>query len=70
MTDVMRKESRQLSSGALTHINQIKEMGNDFHELISSIFRSPREMALAKTKLEECVMWAVNGISLSDDPTS
>lgn len=70
MLDVMHKESKQLNEAQKSTIDKIKAMGNEFYCLLSEINNSTinrelsfnREFALAKTKLEEAVMWAVKGI--------
>jgi len=40
----------------------IKDKGLEFHELVSGIGNS-REISIAKTKIEEAVMWAVKHIT-------
>ena len=44
---------------------EIKEAGNDFYAMLHSLGDS-REIEMAKLKLEECVMWAVNGVCNND----
>lgn len=41
--------------------NEIKRLAQQLHDIIVSMDKS-REQALAITKLEECVMWAVKGV--------
>ena len=41
---------------------KIKDMGLAFHDFVGSIGNS-REISLAKTKIEEAVMWAVKHIT-------
>jgi len=60
--DVMRLHEKPLSDIAADRVYKIKKMGNNFHEYLES-FPNNRELSLAKTKLEEFVMWAVKGIS-------
>lgn len=63
--DVMNSEPRSLSSEHKASIGEIKEFGNDFYALLSSLGDS-KEMEIAKLKLEECVMWAVKGVCNND----
>jgi len=68
MLDVMRIKSGELSASQKSAIEFIKDFGNQFHHHIDTFkelkeFKGGREIALAKTKLEECVMWAVKGVS-------
>lgn len=43
-------------------IDNIKDMGLQFHGFVESLGQS-RELSLAKTKIEEAVMWAVKHIT-------
>ena len=63
MKDVMCKVSKPLTSEQAENINTIKGLGNGFHDFLESI-PAGREVSLAKTKLEEAVMWAVKGVCL------
>jgi hypothetical protein len=60
--DVFNKNKIELSK---THEQLILDIKNKAEELDNLIvcFHAPREMALARTKLEECVMWATKGIA-------
>lgn len=60
--DVMRLHVKPLRAMAVKQMERVKIMGNDFYAYLEN-FPKTREMSLAKTKLEECVMWAVKGIS-------
>lgn len=60
--DVMNKENKSLSDEQIKNIELIKNIGNGFHEMLDLLTKN-REISLAKTKLEECVMWAVKGVS-------
>lgn len=70
MADVFHKEYGVLSDETKAFIKQIKEKAEELEQLFnkrpgcdpSSIFPDSRESALAKTKLEESVMWFVKGI--------
>lgn len=60
--DVMRVASRMLSNAELATIGEIKQLGNELHAKIDAV-GSGREISLAKTKLEEAIMWASKAIS-------
>jgi hypothetical protein len=60
--NVMRHEYRTLSAEEKSQMQQIKDAGLMFHNLLTDI-GSSREISLAKTKLEEVVMWAVKHIT-------
>lgn len=68
VVNVFRPEYRELSLEESDLVSRIKDKAQELYFLIeSSIQESPspkgREIALAKTKLEESVMWAVKGIT-------
>jgi len=60
--NVMRQTYRVLSAEEKEQMQKVKDMGLEFHALVSSLGGS-REIALAKTKIEEAVMWAVKEIT-------
>lgn len=60
--NVMRHQYRTLSTKEKEVMRDVKDMALAMHDLLSSIGAS-RELSLAKTKLEECVMWAVKDIT-------
>lgn len=60
--DIFRKQYLDLTKEQTDLISEIKEKSEYLMTLIDSIGLH-REAALAKTKLEECVMWAVKGIT-------
>jgi hypothetical protein len=62
VNNTMRHSYRVLSTSEKENMQLIKDQGLAFHELISSIGNS-REISLAKTKVEEAVMWAVKEIT-------
>lgn len=62
MTDVMRRKYRELSNTEKVRMDDIKSMGEDFASYIDSLGQS-REYSLAKTKIEEAVMWATKGVT-------
>lgn len=60
--NAMRQAYRQLTDAEKNNMASIKAMGNSLHSFIDSLGNS-REISLAKTKVEEAVMWAVKGIT-------
>ena len=60
--NVMRHEYRVLTDEEKAKMQWLKDAGLQLHELIESI-GSSRELSLAKTKVEEAVMWAVKHIT-------
>ena len=60
--NVMRHSYRVLSDEEKAQMQAVKDAGLSFHELITSLGDS-RELALARTKVEEAVMWATKHIT-------
>ena len=60
--NVMRRQYRPLTVEEKLYIDQVKQMGQDFWNLLNDGGNS-RELALAKTKVEEAVMWATKHIT-------
>jgi hypothetical protein len=60
--NVMRHEYRILSAVEKIQMQEIKDKGLELHELIEAAGAS-RELSLAKTKVEESVMWAVKHLT-------
>ena len=60
--NTMRHSYRVLSDAEKANMSSIKDKGLEFHDLIAGMGNS-RELALAKTKIEEAVMWAVKHIT-------
>ncbi len=58
----MRHEYRVLSDDEKISMKKIKDMGAGFIAYLDTI-EPGRENPLAKTKIEEAVMWAVKGIT-------
>jgi hypothetical protein len=58
----VRHQYRVLSEDEKAQMTKIKDIGLEFLEYIDSI-GSSRELSLAKTKVEEAVMWAVKSIT-------
>lgn len=66
MTDVMRKKYRPLTPGEELAMVEIKEAGEAFLRVLTTNaprIADPRHAALARTKIEEAVMWAVKGVT-------
>ncbi|RAK51184.1 Acb2/Tad1 domain-containing protein [Phenylobacterium soli] len=62
VNNVMRHAYRVLSDAEKAQMQAIKDEGLKFHDLVEDIGAS-RELSLAKTKIEEAVMWAVKHIT-------
>ena len=62
VNNVMRHEYRVLSELEKNQMQDVKNQGFDFYNLIDSM-GSSRELSIAKTKIEEAVMWAVKHIT-------
>ena len=60
--DVMRQNYKALSDAEKVNMAAVKQHGAALHDLISAMGNS-REISLAKTKVEEPVMWATNHIT-------
>jgi len=62
VNNTMRYQYRFLSDAEKANMQAIKTMGLRFHELVVGLGNS-RETSIAKTKIEEAVMWAVKSIT-------
>ena len=62
VNNTMRHAYRVLSDEEKAQMSAIKDAGLAFHDLIAGVGNS-RELSLAKTKVEEAVMWAVKHIT-------
>lgn len=60
--NTMRQTYRVLTDEEKTTMQAIKDQGQAFHDLVEKVGQS-RELSLAKTKIEEAVMWAVKHIT-------
>lgn len=60
--NAVRHAYRVLSDAEKQSMVEIKDLGADFLRLIDSIGGS-RELSLAKTRVEEAVMWAVKHVT-------
>ena len=59
---IFRQDYRELTEAEKGAIVQIKDTTEDLWQLFGTA-GSSREIAIAKTKLEEAVMWAVKGLT-------
>lgn len=62
VNNTMRHAYRILSDAEKKDMSDIKDMGLAFHERLSAMGNS-REISIAKTKIEEAVMWAVKHVT-------
>jgi len=60
--NTMRHQYKVLSEEEKQAMAKVKDMGLWLHDYLSSL-GSSRELSIAKTKLEEVVMWAVKHIT-------
>jgi hypothetical protein len=60
--NIMRTQYHELNEFEKAALARIKAIGADFWGLVDSLGNG-RELALAKTKIEEAVMWAVKGMT-------
>ncbi|HEX8784251.1 MAG TPA: hypothetical protein VF764_12815 [Steroidobacteraceae bacterium] len=69
MSDPFRDTYRALSEAEVAHVAAIKKKADEMLRLLddapvrSANLPDPRAQAIAKTKLEECVMWAVKAVT-------
>jgi len=73
MADIFRQKYRELDDREKREMENIKTIAGELHAAIQHNTKSGvpdpegtsngREMALAVTKLEECIMWAVKGLT-------
>ena len=66
--NVMRHAYRALGDDARADMQQVKDIGLEFYQLIGELEDQDgydfRCLALAKTRIEEAVMWAVKAITV------
>lgn len=62
VNNTMRHAYRVMTPEEKAAMVKVKDMGLDFHHFISGLGNS-RELSIAKTKIEEAVMWAVKHIT-------
>lgn len=63
MENVFRPDYRELSDDEKQLVSDLKDKANELFLIIDGVLGQGRELAIAKTKLEESVMWAVKGIT-------
>jgi len=63
VNNTMRHQYRVLTEQEKTAMVTIKDKGLEFLRIIDDWVPKGREASLAKTKVEEAVMWAVKGIT-------
>ena len=62
MNNIFRTVYRELTDEEKKAIEELKSLGQSLHDRIDSLGVS-RELSIAKTKLEEAVMWATKHVS-------
>ena len=60
--NTMRHQYRVLNDAEKANMDKIKDLGLEFHEFVERLGKS-REISIAKTKIEEAVMWSVKAIT-------
>lgn len=67
VNNVMRHEYRVLNEAEKANMQSVKDTGLHFYDQLTLMEevdgRGSRELSLAKTKIEEAVMWAVKHIT-------
>ena len=64
-TDIFKKNYTLLADAHKKRILDIKTKCEELYALLDTVYN--REMSIAKTKLEECSMWATKSIVLEHD---
>ena len=62
VNNTMRHQYRVLTEAEKAEMQRIKDMGAELHTYLN-IIGSSRELSIAKTKIEEAVMWAVKHVT-------
>jgi hypothetical protein len=62
INNTMRHQYKVLSDAEKANMTTVKDLGLKLHSFIENLGPS-RELSLAKTKVEEAVMWAVKHIT-------
>jgi hypothetical protein len=62
VNNTMRHAYRVLNAEEKQAMQEVKDMGLAFHDRIAAL-GSSRETSLAKTKVEEAVMWAIKHVT-------
>ena len=63
--DTFRKQYKKLDQISIDLIAELKEQAEILEQSLDKV--SSREMSLAKTNLEQCIMWATKAVVLNDD---
>lgn len=70
MNDTFRKEYTPLTEEQKTQMAAIKDKAQELLDLFNSVLSTPEErsdrsrcMAVARTNLEQTIMWAVKGVT-------
>jgi hypothetical protein len=64
MSDAMRQQYRPLSDVEKLRLSEFKALAAELYDVIGTFPGDQRSFALAKTKVEEAVMWATKGLTL------
>lgn len=63
VNNTMRHKYKVLNDAEKADMQFIKDIGLRFHEYLDGFIEQSRELSIAKTKIEEAVMWAVKHIT-------
>lgn len=67
MSDTFRKQYRELNEAEKAQLESLKIKAEDIESTFNAVVENRqdvgREIALARTKLEESIMWAVKAIT-------
>ena len=63
--DTFRKVYKKLDQTSVDLIAELKGQAEVLEQSLDKV--SSREMSLAKTNLEQCIMWATKAVVLNDD---
>ena len=63
MSDIFRKEYQTMDDETKEVILMIKQEADKLYQMIENTDGDPRMKALAKTNLEQSIMWAVKSIT-------
>lgn len=66
--NTLRHKYRALSDVEKANVQIMKDLGDEIMTFLDALPPS-REVSIGKTKLEECVMWVVKGITADPKPS-